>query len=63
MNNIIDPVPVKLLKSELTKSKKLEDKYIPYIPLKDRLDAVREVYGDQKDLLLMDNNVLASGGK
>ena len=38
----------------------LEDKYIPYIPLKDRLDAVREVYGDQKDLLLMDNNVLAS---
>lgn len=38
----------------------LEDKYIPYIPLKDRLDAVRKVYGDQKDLLLMDNNVLAS---
>ena len=38
----------------------LEDKYIPYIPLKDRLDAVREMYGDQKDLLLMDNNVLAS---
>lgn len=38
----------------------LEDKYIPYIPLKDRLEAVREVYGDQKDLLLMDNNVLAS---
>lgn len=38
----------------------LEDKYIPYIPLKERLDAVREVYGDQKDLLLMDNNVLAS---
>ena len=38
----------------------LEDKYIPYIPLKDRLDAFREVYGDQKDLLLMDNNVLAS---
>lgn len=38
----------------------LEDKYIAYIPLKDRLDAVREAYGDQKDLLLMDNNVLAS---
>ena len=38
----------------------LEDKYISYIPLKDRLDAVRELYGDQKDLLLMDNNVLAS---
>ncbi len=38
----------------------LENEYIPYIPLKDRIDAVREMYGDQKDLLLMDNNVLAS---
>ena len=38
----------------------LEDKYIPYIPLKDRIEKVREIYGDQKDLLLMDNNVLAS---
>lgn len=38
----------------------LEPKYTPYIPLKERLDAIRERYGDQKDLLLMDNNVLAS---
>lgn len=38
----------------------LENKYIPYIPLKERINVVREVYGDQKDLLLMDNNVLAS---
>jgi hypothetical protein len=38
----------------------LEDKYIPYIPLQERVDRVRELYGDQKDLLLMDNNVLAS---
>ena len=38
----------------------LEDKYIPYIPLKERIEKVREIYGDQKDLLLMDNNVLAS---
>ena len=38
----------------------LENKYIPYIPLKERIDVVRENYGDQKDLLLMDNNVLAS---
>ena len=38
----------------------LEDKYIPYIPLYERIEKIREVYGDQKDLLLMDNNVLAS---
>lgn len=38
----------------------LEDEFIPYIPLKDRIDKVRETHGDQKDLLLMDNNVLAS---
>lgn len=38
----------------------LENQYIPYIPLKSRIEKVREVYGDQKDLLLMDNNVLAS---
>lgn len=38
----------------------LEPHYTPYIPLKERLDAIREEYGDQKDLLLMDNNVLAS---
>lgn len=38
----------------------LENTYISYIPLKERIDKVRELYGDQKDLLLMDNNVLAS---
>jgi hypothetical protein len=38
----------------------LENEYISYIPLKDRIEKVREIYGDQKDLLLMDNNVLAS---
>ena len=38
----------------------LENKYIPYIPLQERIESVREKYGDQKDLLLMDNNVLAS---
>lgn len=38
----------------------LEPKYNPYIPLKERIDQVREIFGDQKDLLLMDNNVLAS---
>lgn len=38
----------------------LEPKYSQYIPLRERLDEVRARYGDQKDLLLMDNNVLAS---
>ncbi len=38
----------------------LENQYIPYIPLRERIETVREIYGDQKDLLLMDNNVLAS---
>lgn len=38
----------------------LENQYIPYIPLRERIEAVRETFGDQKDLLLMDNNVLAS---
>ena len=39
---------------------KLEPIYNSYIPLKERVDLVRETYGDQKDLLLMDNNILAS---
>ncbi len=38
----------------------LEPQYKDYVPLKPRIDSVRELYGDQKDLLLMDNNVLAS---
>ncbi|MCM1168514.1 MAG: hypothetical protein NC324_01105 [Bacteroides sp.] len=38
----------------------LEPEFIPYIPLKERIDGIRAKYGDQKDLLLMDNNVLAS---
>ena len=38
----------------------LEPEYCPYIPLKERIEKVREKYGEQKDLLLMDNNVLAS---
>lgn len=39
---------------------KLEPKYEEFIPLKERIQKVIEVCGDQKDLLLMDNNVLAS---
>lgn len=38
----------------------LEPDYIPYIPLTPRVSKTREEFGDQKDLLLMDNNVLAS---
>lgn len=38
----------------------LEPVYNSYIPLKDRIEQIRNIYGDQKDLLLMDNNVLAS---
>lgn len=38
----------------------LEPVFCSYIPLKERLDRVARLYGEQKDLLLMDNNVLAS---
>lgn len=38
----------------------LEPVYTPYISLTERINGIRERYGDQKDLLLMDNNVLAS---
>lgn len=38
----------------------LEPDYVPYIPLTPRISKTREEFGDQKDLLLMDNNVLAS---
>lgn len=38
----------------------LEPVYCSYIPLKERIERVKEKYGEQKDLLLMDNNVLAS---
>jgi len=38
----------------------LEPVYNPYIKLTDRVEKTREIFGDQKDLLLMDNNVLAS---
>lgn len=38
----------------------LEPKFQPYLPLKERIDRTRKLYGDQQNLLLMDNNVLAS---
>lgn len=39
---------------------KLEPVYQEYIPLKERIQQVEDVCGKQQDLLLMDNNVLAS---
>lgn len=38
----------------------LEPNYTSYIPLSERIKRTEELYGAQKDLLLMDNNVLAS---
>ena len=39
---------------------KLEPIYNDYIPLKERIEETERLYGGQKDLLLMDNNILAS---
>ena len=38
----------------------LEPQYIDRIPLKARIDRTRKLYGEQRNLLLMDNNILAS---
>ncbi len=38
----------------------LEPQFQSYLPLKDRIERTRRLYGDQQNLLLMDNNVLAS---
>lgn len=38
----------------------LEPKYQPYLPLKERIERTKRLYGDKQNLLLMDNNVLAS---
>ena len=38
----------------------LEPQYQSYLPVKERIERTRRLYGDQQNLLLMDNNVLAS---
>lgn len=38
----------------------LEPTYQPYLPLYERISQTRRLYGDKRNLLLMDNNVLAS---
>ena len=39
----------------------LEPKYCDYISIKDQIRIASERFGEQRDLLLLDNNVLASG--
>lgn len=39
---------------------KIEPKFNSYISIKEKIASVNKKYGEQKDLLLMDNNVLAS---
>lgn len=39
----------------------LEPKYNEFIPITDRIKEISEKYGDKRNLLLLDNNVLASG--
>ncbi len=38
----------------------LEPHYVDHIPLKERIERTRKLYGEQQNLLLMDNNVMAS---
>ncbi len=38
----------------------IEPVYVGYIPLKEQIEIINEKYGPKKDLLLLDNNVLAS---
>ncbi len=39
---------------------KIEPFYVEYIPLKKQIEMINDKYGEKKDLLLLDNNVLAS---
>jgi hypothetical protein len=38
----------------------LEPEYKPYLPLREDIETIRTRFGEQRDLLLLDNNVLAS---
>lgn len=39
---------------------KIEPSYVGYIPLKKQIKMIADEYGERKDLLLLDNNILAS---
>jgi hypothetical protein len=39
---------------------KIEPKFNPYVSLKEKIEETKSQYGDQRNLLLLDNNVLAS---
>lgn len=39
---------------------KIEPCFTPYLPLKKQIEGIERLYGPKKDLLLLDNNVLAS---
>ena len=38
----------------------LEPKYIPFVPIAEQVENIKTKYGEKRDLLLMDNNVLKS---
>jgi hypothetical protein len=38
----------------------IEPEFVHYLPLKKQIEGSKKIYGDRKDLLLMDNNILAS---
>lgn len=38
----------------------IEPKYNSMLPVKEKIDTIKNIYGEQKNLLLLDNNVLAS---
>lgn len=40
---------------------KIEPKFNGYLPLRRQIQLIEELYGEKRDLILLDNNVLASG--